>query len=148
MSDARRWFTKARGLEKGPFEPDALRRSLRAGTVKRTTLVRAEDEQDWRPLHAVREILQAQLPPEPPRTAPPPPAEDTKLVVLGILACGLTYVGLPLAIVGIVLTRKKLRSAPTKNARLGYVLSLAGLAVQVLLLAGVAVLVWLSKKYD
>jgi hypothetical protein len=52
----RRWFTKSNDVEKGPFETSAVRRSLRDGYIKKTTLVRAEDEREWRPLSSVPEL--------------------------------------------------------------------------------------------
>ena len=52
----RRWFTKSNDVEKGPFEASAVRRSLREGYIKKTTLVRAEDEREWRELSSVPEL--------------------------------------------------------------------------------------------
>jgi hypothetical protein len=54
--DLRRWFTKSNDVEKGPFEALAVRRSLREGYIKSKTLVRAEDEREWRELSSVPEL--------------------------------------------------------------------------------------------
>jgi hypothetical protein len=52
----RRWFTKSNDVEKGPFEASAVRRSLRDGYIKPATLVRAEDEREWRELSSIPEL--------------------------------------------------------------------------------------------
>ncbi len=55
--DLRRWYTKPGDVEKGPYDALAIHRSLKEGYVKPTTLVRAEDELEWRPLSSVRELV-------------------------------------------------------------------------------------------
>jgi hypothetical protein len=52
-AELRRWYN----LEKGPFDEDILRRSLKSGKLKSTTLVRAEDETTWRPIGDVAALL-------------------------------------------------------------------------------------------
>ncbi|WP_394827136.1 DUF4339 domain-containing protein [Pendulispora albinea] len=54
--EERRFFTKRDDVEKGPFERGALLRAIRAGKLHRATLVRAEDESEWRPLSYVKQI--------------------------------------------------------------------------------------------
>lgn len=49
----RRWFVRAGDDEKGPFDRETLERSLRDGYLKPATLVRAENEQVWRPASEV-----------------------------------------------------------------------------------------------
>lgn len=47
----RNWFIQnADGTEKGPFEYDSLISSCKDDRLKPTTLVRPEDETEWRPL--------------------------------------------------------------------------------------------------
>lgn len=43
------WYTRRdeSSVEKGPYDEDALRRSLASGDVKRSTLLRREGEQEW-----------------------------------------------------------------------------------------------------
>ena len=55
----RRWFTRQGDVEKGPYEADILARSVKSGVLKRTALVRAEDEAEWRPVHAVDVLMAA-----------------------------------------------------------------------------------------
>lgn len=73
---------------------------------------------------------------------PVAPVDDgsTKTLVYGVLACSLTYVGIVFAIMGILLARAQMRSGPGKHTRTGYVLSLVGLGIQ-LVLSGVAIVV-------
>ncbi|MGD0526482.1 MAG: DUF4339 domain-containing protein [Polyangiaceae bacterium] len=60
LSDAeRRWFTRKGDVEKGPYALDVLTRSIKSGVLKRTSLVRAEDETQWRPVHEVPAIMAA-----------------------------------------------------------------------------------------
>jgi hypothetical protein len=47
----RRWFTRQGDEQKGPYTAEVLARSLHSGVLKRTSLVRAEDEPEWRPVH-------------------------------------------------------------------------------------------------
>lgn len=64
-----RWYTRrdSSSVEKGPFDEDALRSSLARGDVKRSTLLRREDEQEWLALDKhPRFTIQ-----EPPASAPP-----------------------------------------------------------------------------
>lgn len=64
-----RWYTRrnASCVEKGPFDEDALRRSLASGDVKRSTLLRREDEQEWLPIDKHPHFTIQ----EPPPSAPP-----------------------------------------------------------------------------
>lgn len=53
----RRWYTKAGDVEKGPYDAFAIHGSVKDGYLKSATLVRAEDELEWRPLSSVRELV-------------------------------------------------------------------------------------------
>ncbi len=68
--ELRRWFTKSGDVEKGPFERTAILRSLKEGYIKRTTLVRAEDQSEWLPLSQVKELTGPAPRPNAPRPAP------------------------------------------------------------------------------
>lgn len=60
LTDAeRRWFTKQGDVEKGPFTADVVAVSVKRGMLKRTSLVRAEDETGWRPLGSVDALVAA-----------------------------------------------------------------------------------------
>ncbi len=52
----RLWLTKSGDVVKGPFDVEAIRQSFKDGYIKSSTLVRAEDEAEWRPLSEVKEI--------------------------------------------------------------------------------------------
>jgi len=52
----RRWFTRQGSTEKGPYRASVLASSVKDGRLKETTLVRAEDGTEWRPLHQVDPI--------------------------------------------------------------------------------------------
>jgi hypothetical protein len=58
----RRWFTRKDDVEQGPFTAEVLSRSLRSGLLKRTSLVRAEDETEWRPVSSVAILMAAESP--------------------------------------------------------------------------------------
>ena len=49
----RRWFTKHGDVERGPYDADALMRSVKRGFLSPNSIVRAEDETVWRPLSRV-----------------------------------------------------------------------------------------------
>jgi hypothetical protein len=49
----RRWFTKQGDAEKGPYAADVIVSSVKKGLLKGTTLVRAEDGSEWRPISSV-----------------------------------------------------------------------------------------------
>jgi hypothetical protein len=49
----RRWFIKQGELQQGPFAAAAISRSVKAGVLRRNSLVRAEDDTEWRPLGTV-----------------------------------------------------------------------------------------------
>jgi hypothetical protein len=59
LTDAeRRWFTKhGDAEEKGPYAADVIVSSLKTGMLKATTLVRAEDGADWRPISSVDALM-------------------------------------------------------------------------------------------
>ena len=71
--ELRRWFTKSGDVEKGPFEASAVRRSLKEGYIKPTTLVRAEDEREWRELSSVPELSGRVVLPRPTFASEPSP---------------------------------------------------------------------------
>jgi hypothetical protein len=60
--DCRRWFTKQGDAEKGPYDEDALVRAVATKLLKPTTLVRAEDETEWRPLVQVEHLRKKMTP--------------------------------------------------------------------------------------
>jgi hypothetical protein len=47
--ETRRYFTKNGDVVKGPYDHEAIVRSLKSGRMKLSTLVRGEDEEEWRP---------------------------------------------------------------------------------------------------
>jgi hypothetical protein len=60
LGDAeRRWYTKQGGAERGPYDAEAIARSVKTGMIKRTALVRAEDDNGWRPLQSVEALVAA-----------------------------------------------------------------------------------------
>jgi hypothetical protein len=68
--ELRRWYTKAGEVHKGPFDATSIRRSYKEGYLRSTSLVRAEDEAEWRPLQTVKELTVGALPLPPGRPAP------------------------------------------------------------------------------
>lgn len=56
-AEGRRWFTKHDDVEKGPFEEEALVRAVQSNKLKSSTLVRPEDESEWRPLSHVKQLM-------------------------------------------------------------------------------------------
>jgi hypothetical protein len=52
----RRWFTKRDGEVSGPFEEEALLRTVLAGKLLLSTLVRMDGESEWRRLSDVPEL--------------------------------------------------------------------------------------------
>jgi hypothetical protein len=60
--DERRWLTKQGDVEKGPFDRDTLVRAVKAGRLRPTTLVRAEDETDWRPFASIESLNRGATP--------------------------------------------------------------------------------------
>lgn len=143
--ETRRWFTKSGDVVKGPFELVALRRSLKEGYIKRTTLVRPEDETEWRPISEATDVVRGVAPrpkSAPVALAPVAPVDDgAKLLIYGALSCGLAYVGLVFGIIGLVASRRALREGNAKYARAGHVLSIVGVAVQVALFVFAAVVI-------
>ncbi len=82
--ELRRWYTKAGEIAKGPFDAAAIARSYRDGYLKGTTLVRAEDEAEWRPLSKIKELtIQAASPPPPSLRGGPPLSSATSEVRTG-----------------------------------------------------------------
>ena len=149
--ELRRWYTKSGDVEKGPYEAAAIRTSLKEGHLRPTTLVRAEDETEWRPASEVTDITRGAAPrakPPAPPVAPIVPADDgsSKTLVYGALACGLTYVGLVFGILGIRLARRQLRDGPGKHTRTGYMLSVVGVCIQLALLVAAVVVIVLTNK--
>jgi len=60
LTDAeRRWYTRQGDVEKGPYTADMVALSVKRGMLKRTALVRAEDETEWRPLGSVDVLVAA-----------------------------------------------------------------------------------------
>jgi hypothetical protein len=49
----RRWFTRHGDSVGGPFDPAAILRSVEAGLLRSESLVRAEDDTEWRALGSV-----------------------------------------------------------------------------------------------
>jgi hypothetical protein len=80
-------------------------------------------------------------------TATTPTGMDagTKALIYGALACGLTYVGLVFGILGILSARKQRAVAPNKNARIGLVLSVVGVCIQLALVVAAALVIALGR---
>jgi hypothetical protein len=73
LTDAeRRWFTKQGDAVKGPYPAESLARSLKGGVLKPSSLVRAEDEVEWRPLRTVDAVMDAVRGPKGPGWTPDP----------------------------------------------------------------------------
>jgi hypothetical protein len=53
----RRWFMRKGGDEQGPYTTEMLLRSFHYGSIKRTTLIRAENETEWRPLSTSLDLI-------------------------------------------------------------------------------------------
>lgn len=68
LDSERRWFTRTGDVHKGPYSSKVLARSIRSGVLRRTSLVRAEDETEWRPVYAVDALKPALRPPLTPWT--------------------------------------------------------------------------------
>lgn len=149
--ELRRFYTKSSDVEKGPYEPAAIRRAIKEGHLRATTLVRAEDDTEWFPASEVTDIMRGVRPrarrSTPAPTTDAPVADDsTKTLVYGALACTLTCIGIVFAIMGISLAREQLRTNPGKYTRAGYRLSIVGLGIQLFMIITCAViLVVLSK---
>jgi hypothetical protein len=54
--DARRWYTRQGDVEKGPYDEAALVHAVKTKMLRATTLVRAEDETEWRPFSQVERL--------------------------------------------------------------------------------------------
>jgi hypothetical protein len=72
--------------------------------------------------------------------------DGTKTLIYGALACTLTYIGLVFGIMGVVFARRQLRNGPARYTRAGYILSLVGIAIQLLMVVGAAVVIVLSRS--
>jgi hypothetical protein len=147
----RRWFTKMSSGEKGPFDAQALRESLKAGYIKRGTLVRAEDETDWQPLGDVQDIVRG-VAPSPSGIAKPGFAvsdpltpDGTNVLIYGALACTITFFGLLFGIAGIVAARAQ--NPPGKYTRAGYILSIVGVVIQLLVVAAIILVMTIGKTH-
>ena len=53
----RRYYTKRADVVKGPFDAEALMRSVKSGRLNPATLVRADDEPDWLPMAHIPRLL-------------------------------------------------------------------------------------------
>jgi len=155
-SQAPRWYTKSGDVEKGPFEVDAIKRSLKEGYIRSTALVRREDQTEWHPITELSRFgaTSAASAPLSPTTTParssststPARDEGTKILIYGALACTLTYIGLIFGVMGIAAARKQPRESRGKYARVGLILSVVGVVIQVLLLVFAVVIIVLTKK--
>lgn len=115
----RRWYTKSGDLEKGPFEEEALIASFKNGKLKNSTLVRAEDNAEWRRIADVKELA--------PKTAPIAfrsdfdERRDGSVEVMGSFGAGFAA-GLFGGIIGMLLVLAMAKGPATKQgARMGFV---------------------------
>jgi GYF domain 2 len=132
-AEERRWFTKRDDVIKGPFDEDALVRSVKAGRLLRSTLVRMEGEATWRSLKDVPE-LETQVSPISPPTAPDSRRMDA--IPTGSYALGFA-VGFFTGIIGYGIIHYSSRGTETKRgARTGFFVQLGvGLVLRLLILA-------------
>lgn len=128
--ELRRWFTKSNASEKGPFEASAILLSLKEGYLKTTTLVRAEDETEWRPLGGVYELAveRASCPRSP--SAPRGPAP--RLAPSGSYAGGF-LLGIFLGLLGMIIAYVRREPEARRGARNGFLARLVFVLFVVLL---------------
>ena len=117
--DCRRWFTKQGDAEKGPYDEEAIVRAVKTRLLRTTTLVRAEDETEWRPLAQV-ERLRDKLAPE--KTARPfDPDRDLHQQTGGSFGAGFAA-GLFGGCIGLILVEALAKGPETKRGgRTGFV---------------------------
>jgi hypothetical protein len=130
----RRWFTKQGDAEKGPYDEAALVRAVKRGMLSARTLVRAEDQTEWRPLADVEQLAK--------KTAPKPlgrqnaafdPERDIHPDARGDFGLGLAA-GLLGGCIGLVLVEALAKGNETKRgARFGFLAQLViGVSLRVL----------------
>jgi hypothetical protein len=114
LSEAeRRWFTRQGDVEKGPYAADVLARSVKSGVLKRTSLVRAEDETEWRAVHTV-DVLMAEV--KAPRGAGWTHDSRDAVAPEDVGSFGLGFAaGLFGGIIGLILVRLIAKGRETKN---------------------------------
>jgi hypothetical protein len=129
--EERRWFTKQGDVVKGPYPTDALVRSVKNGMLKRTALVRGEDEVEWRPLGEVAALTEAIRGPRAGWTADP---RDGAVIEAppGTFAGGFAA-GFFGGLIGLIVVHAVAKSAETKRgANVGFFVQLAvGIACRV-----------------
>jgi hypothetical protein len=117
LTDAeRRWFTKQGDIEKGPYATELVASSFKKGMVKRSTLVRAEDETEWRPITSVDALMAAVRGPAPriPGTSSPDPREGADPALDGNFFGGLAA-GFFGGCIGLVLVLAIAKGAATRR---------------------------------
>ena len=128
--ELRRWFTKSDAGTKGPFEASALLLSLKEGYLKATTLVRAEDEVEWRPLGGVYELAVER--PARPRSSSALPEPATRLAPMGSYAGGF-LLGIFLGLLGLIIAFIRREPETRRGARNGFFARLIFVLLVVLL---------------
>ena len=130
--EQRRWYTKQGDVEKGPYEMRVIVASVESGRLRPTTLVRPEDEPDWRPLSEL---------PEPPKPAKRKGAfssvDDERRVFVddsGSFGKGF-LAGLVGGIIGLLIVRSVARGSETKRGALFGFCTQAGIGILVRVIA-------------
>ena len=132
----RQWYTKSEdGAEKGPFELKALARAFRKGTIRPETLVRPEDESEWRRAADVKAIAKKRRPKL--GRADYDPARDAAQVVYGSFGAGFAA-GFFGGCIGWLLVQTLAHGEETKRgARIGFAAQCGvGLAMRLMVMAG------------
>ena len=133
--DQRRWFTKQGDESKGPYTRDVLARSLRSGVLKRTSLVRAEGEPEWRAIYTVPALVAAASPVGTAKPAgwTPDPRDVVDPGADGSFGGGFAA-GFFGGVIGLVIVRVMAKGAQTKTgATVGFAVGLfVGILVRVL----------------